>query len=72
MVTLDGSYFKFIDTLEARFPFGSPSLLDCHSIEVKGDVTFGRNVVLRGDVHIVAEKPTTIADGAVIEGDVRL
>ncbi len=72
VVTLDGSFFKFIDTFEARFPCGPPSLLDCHSLEVEGDVTFGREVIMRGDVHIVADDPATIADGTVIEGDVRL
>ena len=72
VVTLDGSYFKFIDTFEARFPCGPPSLLDCHSLEVEGDVTFGRDVIMRGDVHIVADDPATISDGTVIEGNLNL
>ncbi len=72
VVALDGSFFKFIDEFEARFPSGPPSLVHCHSLEVEGDVTFGRDVVLRGHVGIVADSPTTIADGSVIEGVLHL
>ncbi len=38
---LDTDYYKFIDQLEERFPSGSPSLIKCESITVKGDVKFG-------------------------------
>ena len=72
VVTLDGSYFKFIDQFEARLPAGPPSLLGCDTLEVDGDVTFGRHVIMRGDVHIIADEPAAISDGTVIEGDVRL
>ncbi len=56
--------------MEARFPQGVPSLLECTRLLVKGDVKFGSNVTLKGDVPLVNEScnQLEIADYAVIEG----
>jgi hypothetical protein len=35
---------------------------------VRGDVTFGRGVVVRGEVDVVADEPRRIADGTVLAG----
>jgi UTP--glucose-1-phosphate uridylyltransferase len=54
VVSLDPRYYKLIDDLEARFPYGPPSLVDCERLTVRGDVRFGRGGVCRGVVEIVA------------------
>ncbi|HEY85678.1 MAG TPA: UTP--glucose-1-phosphate uridylyltransferase, partial [Chloroflexi bacterium] len=46
VISLDPPYYKLINKLEARFPFGAPSLLNCESLLVKGDIKFGANITL--------------------------
>jgi UTP--glucose-1-phosphate uridylyltransferase len=72
VVRLDSRYYKKIDQLKARFPHGAPSLLDCVSLEVYGDVVFGKGVIVKGKVVIANRSDTqvSIADGRVIEKDV--
>jgi UTP--glucose-1-phosphate uridylyltransferase len=65
-VDLDDAYFKLIRDFEERFPKGPPSLVACDSLEVEGDVRFGRDVVVRGTVTV--EGAAQIEDGAVLEG----
>jgi UTP--glucose-1-phosphate uridylyltransferase len=74
VIRLDGKYYKRIDQLKARFPHGAPSLLDCLSFEVQGDVVFGKGVVVRGKVVIAnrSDSQLAIADGTVIEKDLVL
>ena len=71
ILKLDSRYYKKIDQLRARFPWGTPSLVECKSLEVKGDVLFGQNVVVRGKVVISnhSEDQVTIPDGSLIEKD---
>jgi len=59
--------FKLLGDFDARFPAGPPSLLQCRSLRVSGDVSFGAAVVCQGDV--VVEGPGRIPDGAVLQGD---
>src|ERR1700742_2658211 len=63
-VALDPDYFKLMRDFDARFPAGPPSLVDCNRLVVEGDVTFGADVVVRGDVTVTEDVP----DGAVLEG----
>jgi UTP--glucose-1-phosphate uridylyltransferase len=65
LVDLDADYFKLLADFEERFPRGAPSLVDCKRLTVRGDVRFGADVVVRGDVTI--EGPREIADGALLE-----
>ena len=69
-IDLDPEYYKFVDDLEARFPDGPPSMLDCERLVVRGDVRFGREVKLRGSVEIVNDGPAPleIPGGEVVEG----
>lgn len=71
VLKLDSKYYKKIDQLRARFPHGAPSLLECVSLEVEGDVTFGKGVVIKGKVMIAnrSGSQVTIADGSVVEKD---
>jgi UTP--glucose-1-phosphate uridylyltransferase len=66
LVELDDDRFKLLDDFEARFPAGPPSLVHTEQLTVRGDVTFGRDVQVRGDVTV--EGPRRVADGAVLEG----
>ncbi len=70
VVRLDARYYKLIDDLEARFPFGPPSLVDCERLTVTGDVRFGRRVKCRGVAEIAnhTDRPAMIADGEVVAG----
>ena len=73
-VRLDSRYYKKIDQLKARFPYGAPSLVDCESLDVEGDILFGKNVVIKGKVVIAnhSDQQVAIADGSVIEKDLVL
>jgi UTP--glucose-1-phosphate uridylyltransferase len=73
-VSLDARFYRLIDDLEARFPFGPPSLLDCRRLAVQGDVRFGRDVICRGAVEIAnsSAQQAPIADHAVLEGRISL
>ena len=66
VVDLDSEFYKLLDDFEGRFPAGPPSLVACERLEVEGDVSFGRGVVVRGTVRL--EGPREIEDGAVLEG----
>ena len=70
-VKLDSRYYKKIDQLKARFPQGAPSLVDCVSLEVYGDVVFGKGVVVTDKVVIAnrTDSQVTIRDGSFIEKD---
>ena len=68
LVELDPKHYKLLDDFEAHFPAGPPSLIDAKRLRVQGDVTFGRDVVVRGEVDVVADEPRRIADGTVLEG----
>jgi UTP--glucose-1-phosphate uridylyltransferase len=66
VVDLDDEYFKLLRDFDARFSDGAPSLVECARIAVEGDVSFGRDVVVRGTV--VIRGPRRVEDGAVLEG----
>jgi UTP--glucose-1-phosphate uridylyltransferase len=51
-VELDPTYYKLLDRFEARFPAGPPSLREAERFVVRGDVTFGPGVVVRGSAEI--------------------
>jgi UTP--glucose-1-phosphate uridylyltransferase len=73
-VTLDPRYYSKIDQFESRFPEGPPSLVRCQSLKVSGDVLFGRNVELAGDVEIInnRSRQMKIPDEALVEGIIYL
>lgn len=74
LTQLDPRYFKLINQLQERFPYGAPSLINCKSWTVKGDVKFGKNVSVEGTVIISNESDSqkTIPDNTVITTDLSL
>jgi UTP--glucose-1-phosphate uridylyltransferase len=68
-VSLDKRFYALISDFDARFPHGPPSLVHADRLEVRGDVTFGAGVVIRGAVELAAGggTPVTLAPGTVVE-----
>jgi UTP--glucose-1-phosphate uridylyltransferase len=51
-VDLDSSFYKLVGQFDERFPEGAPSLRQATSLVVHGDWTFGRDVVVVGEVEL--------------------
>jgi UTP--glucose-1-phosphate uridylyltransferase len=70
LVELDPDHYKLLRDFDARFPAGPPSLVQAQRLAVEGDVRFGRDVVVRGEVTVRQEgsDQLVIEDGAVLEG----
>jgi UTP--glucose-1-phosphate uridylyltransferase len=52
-IDLDPEYFKFIDAFEKRFSAGVPSLKNCTHLTIKGDFTFGKNLIFAKDTLLI-------------------
>jgi UTP--glucose-1-phosphate uridylyltransferase len=65
LVDLDTEIYKLLDDFDQRFPRGAPSLREAERLVVKGDVTFGAGVVVRGNVTV--NGPRQIPDGEVLQ-----
>lgn len=72
-ISLDGNYYKKIDMFLERFPKNPPSLLECSSLTIEGDVRFEGNVRCVGDVRIVnaGSKQAVIPAESVLAGETR-
>lgn len=70
LVVLDDRYYHLNEDLLARFPYGAPSLIACDELRVEGNIYFGRNVTVQGNVTLVhrGEEPRWIPDGAFLCG----
>lgn len=70
-IDLDPEFYQFVDDFEAHFPHGVPSLLACERLVVRGDIQFGKGVVVKGRVTLtnLSGGRVKVADGSVIEGD---
>lgn len=69
-INLDPKYFKTIADLQARFAEGVPDLLACKQLTVEGDVTFGANIKIIGNVSIKNHSATqrVLAANTVLQG----
>ena len=67
-VDLDAGYFRTVAQLDQRTPHGPPSLVRCRRLAVRGDVRFGRGVVVEGEVALEAPAGgrLEVPDGAVL------
>jgi UTP--glucose-1-phosphate uridylyltransferase len=71
-ITLDPKYYGKIDLFDERFAEGIPSLIDCESLTIEGDVRFEKNVTLKGKVVIKnsGKSQMVIKQGSVIDESV--
>lgn len=69
-ISLDPEFFGKIDLFNERFPQGVPSLVECESLVVKGDVLFEHGVKIRGNAVISNNSNTQlrIKTGTIING----
>jgi UTP--glucose-1-phosphate uridylyltransferase len=73
-INLDPKYYGKIDLFDQRFPEGIPSLTQCESLTIKGDVRFESNVTIIGNVTIrndgsdqaVIKERTIISDDLIV------
>ena len=56
VINLDEKYYKSVDNFEKHFLQGVPSLINCERFEIVGDVYFGENVKVIGNVRYSASK----------------
>jgi UTP--glucose-1-phosphate uridylyltransferase len=70
-IDLDDRYYKRVDQLKERFPHGTPSLIDCTSLRVKGNVYFDKGIVVKGNVNIISpsSKKVHVPQGMTISKD---
>ncbi|MCW2989771.1 MAG: UTP--glucose-phosphate uridylyltransferase [Solirubrobacterales bacterium] len=66
-IDLDEDHFKLVGDFEPRFE-EPPSLRDCDGLVVRGDVTFGPGVVVRGRVEVDAAHGAVRLADTVLEG----
>jgi UTP--glucose-1-phosphate uridylyltransferase len=69
-VQLDKAFYKFSRDFQEHFSAGFPSLVNCRSLNVRGDVYWGENVRLEGDVTVINDsfQPQTVPSGSTLNG----
>ena len=70
-IRLDPNFYGNIDLLEQRFQDGLPSLVNCESLDIEGDVYFENGVSIQGGVSIknTQSAPATVKAGTIINSD---
>jgi UTP--glucose-1-phosphate uridylyltransferase len=71
-IQLDPNFYGKIDLLEERFKAGLPSLVNCESLSIEGDVYFEGDVTIKDSVSIKNShaSPAVIKKGTVIDSDI--
>jgi len=72
LIDLDPEHYGDLASFQKRFPHGPPSLVNCRSVKIKGDVLFEKGVAIKGDVVIEnrSKKGAVIPKGAVVDADI--
>ncbi|QGJ69057.1 UTP--glucose-1-phosphate uridylyltransferase [Planctomycetales bacterium 10988] len=70
LVQLDAQFYKLVSDFNQRFAQGPPSLKDCESLFVEGDVYFGKSVQCLGEVELKNKlpEPVSIDDKSELQG----
>lgn len=73
-IQLDPKYYGKIDAFNQRFKKGAPSLIDCESFRVDGNVFFEEEVTIRGHVSISnpSATPAVVKKGSVIDRNISI
>jgi UTP--glucose-1-phosphate uridylyltransferase len=71
-IRLDPDFYGKIDLMEARFREGLPSLVNCESLSIEGDVHFESEITIKDSVSIKNNQnsPAVIKKGTVIDKDI--
>jgi UTP--glucose-1-phosphate uridylyltransferase len=67
-VDLEKDVYGMLDRFDAHFPSGPPSLRGAERLVIRGDVTFGADVVVSGNVELQTPGRLTIGDGSALSG----
>jgi len=70
-IQLDENFFGHLQQMRERFDSDIPSLRECTSFKVQGDVHFGKNIVCKGNVEIFSPH-TVFLENRVLEGSIHL
>ncbi len=68
LVDLDKEVYGHLDRFDARFPAGPPSLRGAERLVIRGNVSFGAGVVIRGSVELETPTRLAIGDGSQLSG----
>jgi UDP-N-acetylglucosamine pyrophosphorylase len=67
VISLDDEFYKMVPQIEAATRAGTPSLIHCSKLTVKGNVYFSRGNVFKGEVTVINTDPNkeakTLPDG---------
>jgi UTP--glucose-1-phosphate uridylyltransferase len=71
-IRLDPDFYGKIDLMEARFREGLPSLVNCESLSIEGDVHFESEITIKDSVSIKNNQnsPAVIKKGSTINKDI--
>lgn len=71
VIELDQRYYKIIDDFESRFPKGAPSLWQCASLKVAGDILFEDNITIKGKIRLInhSSRQVIIPANSIIDHD---
>jgi UTP--glucose-1-phosphate uridylyltransferase len=71
-INLDPKYYGKIDLFDERFSAGVPSLIDCESLTIEGDIRFESNATIKGRVAIKnnGKSQAVVKEGTIIDEDV--
>ena len=73
-ITLDREYFGTVDRMSERFNSGIPSLKECRRFSLEGDISFGKDCSVIGNVTVANHTaiPYTVPDGTVLTGNLHI
>ncbi len=73
LIDLDTRYYKLIDDFESRFPYGPPSLRQCSSLRITGDILFKQNITIKGDIRLINKtgRQIIISENTTIDHDMQ-
>ena len=71
-IKLDPNFYGKIDLLEERFKEGLPSLVNCESLNIEGDIYFESDITIKDSVSIKNshDSPAVIKKGTTIDKDI--
>ncbi len=71
-INLDPGIYGKIDDFDKRFAEGTPSLVDCFTLNIEGDVRFEKDVKIKGSVTIrnTGKSQVVVKAGSIIDKDI--